>query len=153
MNTRVSSEYGQNRDQAHYRETKGGHTWLNSSHRLCYAGVCTYFSTHLGPGRVRWSATRPQIPNGRSTHLGPHTQTHHTGHIHTQSSHVIFHVSGHLIVDTQCRDMTRWSGAFSLQGDIAAHAVRRSALCERLCLFPCPHFSHMSTHKSHTGGN
>ena len=111
------------------------HSWHDSSYRSCYAGVFTCLYTHWGPGRVRWSTTCLQIPNGSSTHLGPHTHIH--THIHTDCPHIIFHVSGHLIAEMWYHNMTRWSRIFSTRWHHRTTVLYGNLLYVCVCVCVC----------------
>lgn len=113
------------------------HSWHYSSHCKYYAGGYTCVHTR---DLVEWDGAPPaytSLMGGLCTWVHTHT--------HTCCSHIIFHVTGHLIVDMGYHNMTRWSELFY---KVTSQHVRRSAACVwvcscahvHLCLFPCPHF-------------
>lgn len=120
--------------------------------------VCTCVYTQ---DLVWWDEALPayRSPLGRRMHLGPHTCT-NTHKLCT--SLMSYFMSVGIWVQTWDTTTRQGGAGFSLRCDIIAHREicclcvcvwEGSSVPVHLCLFPCPHSSHVSTHKSHMGGH
>lgn len=133
------------------------HSWHNSSSWKCRCVLVCVLRT--------WCVEMKHHPPTDPHWGGLCTWVHTNMYKHTHSlctSPMSYFMSVGIWVQTWDTTTRQGGAGFSLRCDIIAHR-EICCLCVcvwegfsvrvHLCLFPCPHFSHMSTHKSHMGGH